>query len=80
MAKRPYITGTGLPVKSTGIFIFLILIFSVVNGAVRSSKTPDRPELRKLPSPPDELNLEEIPFNMRHTTKPIAETIGSCTL
>ena len=33
MAKRPYIARTGLPVKSAGIFIFLILTLSVVNGA-----------------------------------------------
>jgi len=68
MAKRPFIAGTGLIVKSIGIFISLLLTLSVVNGAVRGSKTPDRPGLRKLPSPPDELDLEQIPFKIVHET------------
>lgn len=68
MAKRPYIAGTGLIVKSIGIFISLLFTLSVVNGAVRRQRTPDRPGLRKLPSPPDELNLEEIPFKIVHET------------
>ena len=68
MAKRPYITRTGLPVKSAGIFIFLILTLSVVNGTVRGSKKQDRPRLRKVPSPRAELNLEQIPFKIVHET------------
>jgi Tol biopolymer transport system component len=68
MAERPYITPTGLPVKSAGIFIFLLLTLFVVNGAVRGSEKSDRPGLRKFPSPPDELNLEEIPFKIVHET------------
>jgi Tol biopolymer transport system component len=40
----------------------------VVNDAFGGSKKPDRPELRKLPSPRNEMNLEEIPFKIVHET------------
>ncbi|MDH4239258.1 MAG: hypothetical protein OEW48_06820 [Phycisphaerae bacterium] len=68
MAERPYIERTGLPVKSAGVFIFLILTLSVVNGTVRGSKNQDSPEMRKLPSPRNELDLEQIPFKIVHET------------
>jgi Tol biopolymer transport system component len=68
MTKRPYIAGTGLHVKSDGIFIFLILTLSVLNGTVRGSKNQDGPELRKLPSPRNEMDLEQIPFKIVHET------------
>jgi len=68
MTERPYIAGTGLFVRSTGILIFLILTLLVVDGVVRGSETSDRPRLRKLPSPRKELKLEQIPFKIVHET------------
>jgi Tol biopolymer transport system component len=55
-------------IKSAGIFIFLILTLSVVNGAVHGPQTSNRPRLRKVPSPRAKLNLEEIPFKILYET------------
>ena len=63
-----HISKKGLPMKSAGIFIPLMLTLAAVNGAVHQPRTPDRPRLRKLPSPRAELNLEEIPFKIVYET------------
>ena len=68
MARKLYISKTGLPMESAGIFISLMLTLSVVNGAVRRPRTPYRPRPRKVPSPRAELNLEEIPFKIVYET------------
>ncbi len=51
--------------KSIGIFIFMVLTLTVVNGAVRQEK---RQRLRKVPSQRAELNLKEVAFKIVYET------------